>query len=116
MNSDYWDNHYLFGKSSAVKKKNFGEEAFQLVMINTIVPFLFIYGKIKALDHYSDLAINYLEKLKPETNSIISRWKKLGFNLPDAFHSQALLELKKEYCQKDRCLDCAFGSKIISLG
>jgi hypothetical protein len=112
--SDYWDDHYQFGKISAYKKKNFGEEAFQLVMINTIVPFLFIYGKIKAIDRYSDLAINYLEQLKPEINSVITNWKKLDFKIPDAFHSQALIELKKEYCQKDRCLDCSFGNKIIT--
>ncbi|MDR1671882.1 MAG: DUF2851 family protein [Bacteroidales bacterium] len=111
--SPYWDTHYVFGKSSPERRKIFGKTAYYTVMINTIIPFLFVYGKERNKEDYCICAMELLENLPPEHNAILSRWKTLGFANDNAFVSQALLQLKNEYCAAKRCLHCAFGNVIV---
>jgi len=112
--SDYWQNHYVFGKVSKKKIKNFGTNAFELVMINTVVPVLFVYSNyIDDLD-LKDRALWFLTKLNSENNAVIKRWQKLGLKVENASQSQALLTLKDSYCSKKRCLNCNIGHKLIS--
>ncbi len=112
--SEYWDTHYVFNKGAKKKKKILGKTAFNIIVINTIVPFLFVYGKSKDNEVYKNKAIKLLEELKSEKNSIINNWEKTGIKAANAFYSQALLQLKNEYCAKKRCLKCQIGNKIIA--
>ena len=111
--SEYWDTHYVFGKDSLKRNKSFGQTAFRTILINTVIPFLFAYGKTRGKDEFCTRAIELLESLPPEKNTILAQWKNLGVRNPDAFTSQALLQLTNEYCQPKRCLNCAIGNKII---
>ncbi len=111
--SEYWNSHYVFGKDSIYRKKSFGQTTFYSVMINTVVPFLFVYGKMRGKEEFCTRAINFLTTLPPERNNILTQWQKLGIDNPDAFTSQALLQLRNEYCFPRRCLDCAIGNKIV---
>ncbi len=111
--SEYWLNHYVFDKSSAERKKRLGKSTIHLLIINTIVPFLFLYGTHKSIDAYRDKALRFLEALAPEKNSIIEQWKILGLEPDSAYQTQALLQLKNEYCIKKRCLACAIGNSIL---
>ena len=111
--SAYWDTHYTFGKESPIRKKTFGKSSIHTVLINTVAPFLFVYGKTRGKDDYCTRAVALLESLPPEKNSITARWEKLGVRNPDAFTSQALLQLDNEYCRPKRCLSCAIGNKIV---
>ncbi|MBI5218274.1 MAG: DUF2851 family protein [Bacteroidia bacterium] len=111
--SEYWDTHYVFGKKSGKKVKAFGKEAFHIFLINTMVPFLFFYGKQKNKEAYKAKTLSLLEELEPEKNSIIRGWREAGIKAANAFDTQALLELKKEYCAKMRCLDCQIGNKVL---
>jgi hypothetical protein len=54
-----------------------------------------------------------MEQLKPEKNSIIAGWEKINIENKNAFDSQALLELKNNYCDKKRCLECAVGYALL---
>ena len=112
--SEYWNNHYTFGKESKKSKKRPGDSSFYIIFINTIVPFLFIYGKINNIEPLKDRAIDFLIEIPPERNNIIRKWEKLGINVNNAFYSQALLQLKNEYCNKKFCLNCQIGNKIIT--
>jgi hypothetical protein len=112
--SAYWENHYVFGKESKAKKKNLGENAFELILINTIVPVLFVYGNYMGNQQLKERALNFLSEVKAEKNAIISRWIKLGLKVENAAQSQALITLKESYCSKKRCLDCNIGHKLIS--
>jgi hypothetical protein len=112
--SSYWDVHYTFGKTSAKRIKKLGDAAINTLLINTIIPFLFVYGKVKDIQAYKDRAINFLEHIKAEQNHIITRWKELGLVPENALQSQALLQLKNVYCNQKRCLDCQIGNQIIS--
>ncbi len=111
--SEYWLNHYIFDKPSAERKKTLGKSTIHLLIINTIVPFLFLYGTHKSIDTYRDKALRFLEALAPEKNSIIEQWKVLGLEPDSAYQTQALLQLKNEYCSKKRCLACAIGNSIL---
>ena len=111
--SEYWKTHYVFDKSSVKKNKNIGKGAFNVIVINTIVPFLFVYGMKKNIEKYKEKAFSLLERLHVERNSIIDKWKELGMETKSAFSTQALLELKNEYCYKKKCLSCSIGNKIL---
>ena len=111
--SAYWDTHFVFGKESVKRNKSFGKSAFRTVLINTIIPFLFVYGKARGKDDFCTRAVNFLENLPPERNSILTQWEKANVKNQNAFISQALLQLNNEYCQPRRCLSCAIGNKIV---
>ena len=111
--SDYWENHYVFNKGSIKKSKTIGKSAVDIILINTIVPFLFIYGKAKGIQNLQDRSISLLESLKPEKNSIITKWNDLGINASNAFDTQALIQLKNNYCNPKKCLNCQIGNYII---
>lgn len=111
--STYWDEHYVFEKKSVRKKKKIGKETINLFIINSISPFLFLYGKHKDQEIYREKALNLLSGIKPEKNSIIRGWIKTGFSPENALESQALLELKKNYCDYKRCLDCRIGTYLL---
>ncbi len=111
--SEYWDTHYVFGKSSPTRTKSFGKTAFRAVLINTVAPFLFVYGKARGKEDFCARALRLLENLPPEKNAILARWEKAGMRNGDASASQALLQLTSEYCKPKRCLHCVIGNKIV---
>lgn len=111
--SNYWQNHYVFDKESAPKVKSLGRDAVHLLLINTIVPVLFLFGRKRGETRYQDKAIELLETVEPESNQVIENWKKLGFKPGSAYETQALLQLKQHYCDAKRCLECAAGSAIL---
>lgn len=111
--SEYWDNHYTFNKLSKGDQKRLGESAINTIVINTVVPFLFAYGEIQNKQELKDRALGYLEEILAETNAIIKGWKNFGVEARSAFDSQALLQLKKAYCEHKRCLECQIGKEII---
>lgn len=112
--SDYWKTHYKFGTLSKALVKHMAEASLELLIVNTIIPFIFVYGKQKKLPDYNEKAINLLEELKPEKNSIIEKWVEMGIEPRNMMESQALLHLKKEYCDKKGCLNCAIGKSYIA--
>ena len=111
--SSYWNNHFSFHKTSPTKTKRLGSDAFQNLIINTVVPFLFVYGVKQNKPSYKEKALDLLLELDPEKNAITRRWSALGIDAPNAYHSQALLELKNNYCNYRRCLDCQIGNHIL---
>lgn len=112
--SEYWKNHYVLGKPSKFKDKKIGRTMLSILMINTIVPFLFLYGRERQKPEYEERALGFLEQLAPEKNSIITEWGKLGVRPKSAHETQALIYLKNEYCLNKSCLECAIGNAILT--
>ncbi|MBP6978470.1 MAG: DUF2851 family protein [Bacteroidales bacterium] len=112
--SDYWDNHYIFDSSSHRKIKKLGMEAVELIVVNAAVPLIFAYGQYANRQELSDHAMDLLRQLKGERNSIVRRWADLGISATDAWNSQALIELKENYCDQRKCLQCVIGKEILS--
>lgn len=113
--SEYWDTHYTFGKASAKKKKRLGSSSVENIIINTIVPFMFVYGKHINDERYVDKALKLLEDTKGESNSAIAAWRRIGMPVDNALQTQALLQLRSEYCTRKRCLECSIGNKLLSM-
>lgn len=111
--SDYWDTHYVFDKASSKRRKSLGKSTINSLLINTIAPILFIYGKERGKPKFEEKAFTLLETLPQESNTIIKKWTALGIAAKSAFESQALLQLKNEYCSQKRCLECAIGNKVM---
>ena len=111
--SPYWENHYLFGRLSSQKEKAMGERSKDLIIINTVVPFLYTYGLHKADERMCERAARFLEELKAESNHIIRSWSDAGLPVVSAADSQALIQLQKEYCDKRKCLYCRFGYEYL---
>lgn len=111
--NDYWHYHYHFDEISPFKKKKLGDAMIDNIIINTICPVLFAYGNYHNENKYKDKALKWLEETSPESNSITKGFKQLGIENKNAFDSQALIELKNEYCNKKKCLDCAVGNGIL---
>lgn len=112
--SEYWETHYRFNKVSERITKNLGETFFYNLVINTIVPLLFVYGEQHLDQKLKDRALSFLEKLPPESNQIVRKWNDLGIESRTAFETQALIELKNCYCENKKCLHCQLGAKIIT--
>ena len=111
--SSYWESHYLFGRISSQKKKTMGERSKDLIIINTVVPFLYTYGLHKADEGMCERAGRFLEELKAEDNHIIRSWSAAGLPVVSAADSQALIQLQKEYCDRRKCLYCRFGYEYL---
>ncbi|MFK7936516.1 MAG: DUF2851 family protein [Saprospiraceae bacterium] len=109
----YWKEHYRFDQLTKIRNKTLGKTTINLLIINTIAPFMFLYGKLRGGEDYKDKALELLEQLPPEKNSIIDRWQGLGMEVDSAYQTQSLLQLKNEYCSRKRCLECAVGNAIL---
>lgn len=111
--SDYWKKHYIMEKPSRLRNKTLGKSAVDNLIINTIVPFLFVYGKFKKQEKYVDRALLFLEKTAPEKNQIIQQFNALGITSNNAFRTQALIQLKNKHCSTKGCLNCAIGNNLL---
>ena len=109
----YWETHYTFGSESFRNAKHLSPFSINLLMINTCVPMLFAYGRHSMKEELCDRAFDILEQLKAENNHIIRMWKECGLDVKSAGDSQALIQLKKEYCDKKECLRCRIGYEYL---
>ena len=109
----YWETHYTFGSESFRNAKHLSPFSINLLMINTCVPMLFAYGRHSMKEELCDRAFDILEQLKAENNHIIRMWKECGLDVKSAGDSQALIQLKREYCDKKECLRCRIGFEYL---
>ena len=113
--SDYWHTHYHFGTATKFKSKKMGLQSIHLLIINTVVPFLFCYSINRNDEQLKERALQLLEQLPAEKNGVITNWSALNIVSDSAADSQALLQLKKEYCENKKCLRCRIGHKLLTL-
>ena len=111
--NDYWHYHYRFDEPSLFKKKNLGQAMGDNILVNTICTMLFAYGHFHKEQKYKDRALQWLEEITAESNAVTKGFQQVGLQNTNARDSQALIELKNEYCSKKRCLDCAIGNVLL---
>jgi len=111
--NDYWHYHYIFDEVTAFREKKLGSQMLHSIIINTIVPMLFAYGQYHRETVYKERALLWLEQIAGEKNAITNGFTLLGIENKHAFDSQALIQLKNEYCHQKRCLECAVGNKLL---
>lgn len=110
--SEYWLNHYQFDKESPKKRKSLSKSFIDLIVINTIIPLQCAFAKSQGKEISEDL-IRLLEEVSPEKNAIIDKFKSFGVLAASAFDTQSLLQLKMEYCNAGKCLECAVGMELL---
>jgi len=111
--SGYWDVHYTFGKVSKLSKKKITKQFIDLLLINTIIPLKFSYAKYQGKD-IDDKIIELIQNISSEKNSIVDAYNKIKRVGKSALHSQALIQLKVNYCDKNKCLQCEIGSTLLN--
>ncbi len=111
--NDYWHYHYVFDETSSYKNKNLGEQMINNILINTIIPILFTYGIYHSEEKYKEKAITWLEEIASEKNTITKGFEVLKFSNKNSFDSQSYIQLKNEYCNNKRCLECAVGNALL---
>jgi hypothetical protein len=112
--SDYWNSHYSFNKTLTRNSvKELGENSINTLIINVVIPFLFVYGEKQNKEVLKNRSLEFLEQIPSEENSVIEKWKSMGVESRSAFESQALLQLKNKYCEQKKCLNCQIGVKLV---
>lgn len=112
----FWETHYHFHKQNEKVNTQPGDQSVNSILINTVIPLLFAYGRIMDQYDYVHRAISLLETLPKENNSILTQYSNAGVFITNAFESQALLELRNKYCDLKKCLHCAIGASILRKG
>lgn len=112
--SGYWTKHYTFGKPNDRATATLSRSSIDIILINTVAPLLYAYGELTGNYEMTDKAIKLLEDLRAESNSIVSHFVAYGIDCPDALTSQALVQLKREYCDARKCIYCKIGHHLLS--
>jgi hypothetical protein len=110
--SPFWKTHFTFEKESKKSLKKLTKNFVDLLLINTIIPLKFMYLKSLGKTDFSSV-LSIIEQIKPEKNTIISNFYNLKIEAVNAFETQALLQLKNEYCSKQHCLRCSVGKELL---
>ncbi|MGL4292379.1 MAG: DUF2851 family protein [Bacteroidales bacterium] len=110
----FWENHYLFDQVSVEKNKGLGFQTVESILINTLVPFLFAYAERMDETEPEERGIAFLEEMLPENNVYVRRWREHGMKVRNAFESQAVIQLQKEYCEQKKCLYCRIGHQLLA--
>lgn len=111
--SEYWDNHFNFGKISAVDgKKLLSRDFIDLIIINTVLPLNYFYHKNHNPEIVDDI-FDFYKQMKPEKNAVLDDWKKLGIKFQNALQTQAFLYQYKAFCNQKKCLNCSIGYKLL---
>lgn len=109
----YWEQHNAFGSPCKPNTKILTTASVDSLLINAIAPVLSAYAFHRQDERLSLRACSLLEALPAERNSIVSTWKKCGLEVKTAADSQALIQLKRCYCDKRDCLRCRFGYEAL---
>ncbi|MBO6606029.1 DUF2851 family protein [Psychroserpens sp.] len=109
----YWESNYTFKNTAKSSTKLLTKPYIDLLLMNTILPIKFYYAKEKGLD-ISEHIVQLMSTIASETNSIIKNFEALKVRSPNAFYSQALIQLKTVYCDHNKCLKCSIGHVLLS--
>lgn len=111
--SVYWDTHYVFDKESKLKSKKLSKSFIDLLIVNTVLPFLFVYQRYQYSGD-SEQLITLASQIQAEKNVVLEKFSTLGMSSKNSYDTQALLQLKKHYCDLNQCLSCAIGQKLLN--
>jgi hypothetical protein len=114
--NDYWNQHYRFDEESPFQPKTTGIDMVHLVLMNSVIPLLFCYGQYQRSDAHCVKALQWLNELPAEVNSVLTCFTRIGIDQNAASDTQALLELNSQYCTFKKCLSCAIGNSILKRG
>ena len=110
----FWADHYSLTGIPCTSSAGMSVSSANILIINALAPLLHAYGTLTGQSALEDRAVRFLEDLKPEDNKITKMFDACGIKCRDAFTSQALIQLRREYCEKRKCLYCRIGHRLLS--
>lgn len=110
----YWADHVNFSPMPSRQGRGVGMTALRGIAINAAIPYIYAYGRSHGKEDLCDRAVEMLQCMKPESNSKVTVFTAAGVRCPDAFTSQALVELRREYCEARKCLYCRIGHRMLA--
>ena len=112
LDDGFWQEHYRFDSEAKLIKKSIGTDKINSIIINAVAPLKYAYGIYQDSDDLKFKAVDILDVIACEKNSVIKKWKELKMPTQSAASSQALLHLKKHFCDNKRCLQCSIGHQV----
>ena len=110
----YWARHYTFGREMVTASRALSGSSIDIVLINLVATLFYARGEVTGDDALTDRAVALLEDLRPEQNSIVATFAAADLKATDALMSQALIQLKRNYCDTRKCLYCKIGHRLLS--
>jgi len=110
----YWSSRFTLGASPGAPKPSLSRASLDVLVINAAVPLLYAYGLYKGNGDMCARAVDMLAGLSAESNSIVALFRDAGVRCTDAFTSQALIQLRRGYCEARKCLYCRIGHRMLS--
>jgi hypothetical protein len=109
----------MFGKINEEELKYFvGLSRADEIIINVILPILFLYfelfSKQDASKRVQNLYLNYIQKSKNQLVNQVSQTLNLERHSSQSVYYQGFIELFRNYCVKERCLECEIGKKVFN--
>ncbi|MBO5729396.1 MAG: DUF2851 family protein [Paludibacteraceae bacterium] len=111
--TDYWATHYRPNHTSERHGCQLSPSSIDLLIINTIVPFLFLYAQTSHDPDLQEQTLDLLHQLRAERNNKVGKLTSLNFPCPDAYTSQALIQLHDNYCLRKDCLRCQLAHQYL---
>lgn len=112
--SHYWKYHYTFGAPQPASMVSLSRSSAMIIVINVVVPLMVAYGNVHSDTELTDRAAELLQSCPAEHNSVVALFEQAGVKARDAFTSQALIQLRRKYCETRKCLFCRFGHRMLS--
>ncbi len=110
----FWSSHCNFASLVGGSPRALAESSIDILIINAIIPYIYAYGEYADEPALTERATDMLYSLRPERNSLVAPFMAAGLPVSDAFTSQALIHLSKNYCRPRNCLHCRLGHRLLS--
>ncbi len=112
----YWSTRYHFGDSSGREINALSASSLTGLIINAVIPLQIAYSESHGCREPGISAIELLQSLPAENNTIIRLFADGGIHARNAFESQALIQLRRAYCEPRKCLYCRIGHRMLAIG
>lgn len=110
----FWQQHYNFSAPTGRVPSLISSSTLNILLINVAVPLLYAWGILTGGSDTLERAVDILHAMPPERNSIVSSFAAAGIGCDNAFSSQALIELRRNYCEQRKCLYCRLGHRLLA--
>lgn len=111
----YWATHFTFGPGSERTYECLSRNSVDILLINVAAPLMMAYGIRHGDEALCGRAVELLQEIPAESNSIVTLFLNAGMACKDAFTSQALIHLRRNYCQTRKCLYCRLGHRLLAM-
>jgi hypothetical protein len=115
----FWSNHYVFDQPANQEIKYFiGVSRADEILVNVVLPvisvYFEVYNKKEASEKVVKLFLNYLQKSENNLVCEVSSTLCLKNAWQRSVLYQGMIELFRNYCSREKCMECNIGKKVFS--